>query len=71
MNVSFLQPRQELRPHIKSLWVCESALGLPATDRSLAAPNGCPKLIVPYENSDSARRHAGDHDRCQTHGAHT
>jgi AraC-like DNA-binding protein len=51
MNVSFLQPRQELRPHIKSLWVCESALGLPATDRSLAAPNGCPKLIVPYENS--------------------
>ena len=51
MDLSFIQPRQELRPYIKSFWVCESAVGLPETDRSLAAPNGCPKLIVPYENS--------------------
>ncbi len=51
MDLSFIQPRQELRPYIKSFWVCESAVGLPETDRSLAAPNGCPKLIVPCENS--------------------
>jgi hypothetical protein len=51
MDLSFIQPQQELRPYIKSFWACESAVGMPATDRSLAAPNGCPKLIVPYENS--------------------
>jgi AraC-like DNA-binding protein len=51
MDLSFIQPRKELRPYIRSFWVCESAVGLPENDRSLAAPNGCPKLIVPYENS--------------------
>ena len=29
----------------------ESATGIPLTDRSLAVPNGCSKLIIPYENS--------------------
>lgn len=51
MRISFIQPRPELRPHISSLWVFESDVGMPRTDRSLAAPNGCPKLIIPYENT--------------------
>jgi len=51
MNLSFVQPRRELHRYIKSFWVFESAVGMPSTDRSLAAPNGCPKLIIPYENS--------------------
>jgi AraC-like DNA-binding protein len=29
----------------------ESAFGLPQSDFSTAAPNGCPKLIIPCENS--------------------
>jgi AraC-like DNA-binding protein len=51
MRLSFLQARPELQPHIESLWVFESRLGMPLTDQSLAAPNGCPKLIIPCENS--------------------
>ena len=51
MRLSFIRPRQELRPYIESFWVFESATGIPLTNRSLAVPNGCAKLIIPYENS--------------------
>src|SRR4029077_9369259 len=51
MELSFVQPRPELRPYIESVWVFESAIGMPIGDKSLAAPNGCPKLIILYENS--------------------
>ena len=51
MKLTFIQPRRELSSRIESLWVFESDFGLPAIDESLAAPNGCAKLIIPYENS--------------------
>lgn len=51
MRISFVQPRPELRPYIESFWVFESHSGMPSADTSMAAPNGCPKLIIPYENS--------------------
>ena len=51
MRVSFVQPRPELQPYIESFWVFESPVGMPQSDTSMAAPNGCPKLIIPYENS--------------------
>jgi AraC-like DNA-binding protein len=51
MKLSFVQPRAELQPYIESFWIFESAIGMPAADRSMAAPNGCAKLIIPYENS--------------------
>jgi len=51
MKLTFLKPWQHLQPYIKSMWVFESAFGMPQTDTSLAAPNGCPKLILLYENS--------------------
>lgn len=51
MNLSFVPPRAELRPFIESFWVFRSALGMPRQDTSIAAPNGCSKLIIPYENS--------------------
>ena len=51
MRLSFVQPRPELRPYIESFWVCESDTGMALGDRSLAVPNGCAKLIIPYENS--------------------
>lgn len=51
MNISFVEPLHELRPYIKFLWVFESATGMPASEQSMAAPNGCPKLIIPCENS--------------------
>ena len=50
MKLNFVKPRQELQLYIKALWVFESADGVPPTDRSLAAPNGSPKLILLYEN---------------------
>jgi AraC-like DNA-binding protein len=51
MKLSFIQPRPELRAYIHSFWIFESPVGMPASESSLAAPNGCPKLIIPYENS--------------------
>jgi len=51
MKISFVTPGAELRPYVESFWVLESADGLPATANSIAAPNGCSKLIVPYDNS--------------------
>ena len=51
MRLSFVKPRQELQPYIESLWVFESATGIPLTGGNLAVPNGCSKLIIPYENS--------------------
>lgn len=51
MKITFVQPRTELRPHIDALWIFESEIGLPSDDTSLAAPNGCSKLIIPYKNS--------------------
>ncbi|HTP12913.1 MAG TPA: helix-turn-helix domain-containing protein [Bacteroidota bacterium] len=51
MNVSFVEPRSELKPCIQSIWVFESSIGMPPSDVSLVAPNGSPKLIIQYENS--------------------
>jgi hypothetical protein len=51
VKLSFVEPRRELKPYIQSIWVFESPTGMPASDTSLAAPNGCPKLIVQYDNS--------------------
>lgn len=51
MKISFVQPRAELRHFIESFWVFRSAVGMPQQDTSLAAPNGCAKLIIPYQNS--------------------
>lgn len=51
MKLTFVKPRPELRPYIESFWVFESPTGFPANDTSIAAPNGCSKLIIPYENS--------------------
>lgn len=51
MEISFVKPHPELRPYIESFWVLESPAGLPPSATSIAAPNGCSKLIIPYENS--------------------
>jgi AraC-like DNA-binding protein len=51
MNLSFVEPRRELRPYIKSFWVFESSTGMPTTHMSFLAPNGYPKMVIPYENS--------------------
>jgi uncharacterized protein DUF6597 len=51
MTLSFIKPRRELEPYIESLWIFEIPNGLAAAARSIAAPNGCPKLIFLNENS--------------------
>jgi AraC-like DNA-binding protein len=51
MKIVFIEPRLELQPYIESFWVFESPIGFPTNDTSLAAPNGCSKLIIPFENS--------------------
>jgi len=51
MKFSFFEPRTELKPYVRQICAIESPNGLPSSDTSIAAPNGCPKLIFPYENS--------------------
>jgi len=51
VKLSFLRPRDELRGHIQSIWLFESDSGLPVSDVNMAAPNGCPKLVVNFENA--------------------
>lgn len=51
MKLTFVHPRQELQPYVKSICAFESAVGMPQADTSLVAPNGSPKLILLYENS--------------------
>ena len=62
MKVTFVKPRHELKPYIESFWVLESPSGLPASDSSIAAPNGCSKLIIPYENSLVSQVHCVSSD---------
>jgi hypothetical protein len=47
----FFELRPELKPYVRQICAIESPTGLPSSDRSIAAPNGCPKLIFPYDNT--------------------
>ena len=51
MKISFIEPRTELKAYIKSIWIFESPVGMPQSAGSIAAPNGCPKIIINIENS--------------------
>jgi hypothetical protein len=51
MKLQFLPVLDELQPYIATVWLCESETGLPPTDATIVAPNGCPRMIVPFENS--------------------
>ena len=51
MKLSFVEIRAELKPYIQAFWIFESSIGMPASEANLAAPNGCPKLIIPCENT--------------------
>ena len=51
MKITFVRPRLELQNYIESFWAFESPTSFPAGDRSVVTPNGCSKLIIPYENS--------------------
>ena len=68
MRLTFVQPRPELRPHIESFWVFECDAGLPSADTSIAAPNGCAKLIIPYRNSLLSRHPGGRPQETKAHG---
>lgn len=51
MKMEFVPRREELKPFVHLIWTFESPVGMPASDANLAAPNGCPKLILNCENS--------------------
>ena len=68
MRLTFVRPWPELRSYIESLWVFESDAGFPATDTSIAAPNGCSKLIIPYKNSLWSRHPGGRSEETKEHG---
>ena len=47
----FFEPRPALKPYVRQICAIESPTGFPSHDKSVAAPNGCAKLIFPYDNS--------------------
>ena len=51
MKLSFVEPIDELKSYIKSIWIFESPIGMPPSDLSMAAPNGCCKIIINCGNS--------------------
>ena len=51
MKFTFFKPIAELKPYIGSIWVFESSVGMQPSDSSLAAPNGCCKIIINCGNS--------------------
>ncbi|WP_083636253.1 AraC family transcriptional regulator [Bradyrhizobium sp. AS23.2] len=51
MKVAFARPRPELSAHVEAVWIFESDFGLPPEDTTVSVPNGCSRLIIPYENS--------------------
>ena len=57
MKVSFIKVRDQLKPFIQSIWVVESPGGMPASDSNVAAPKGCPKLIVTLDNTIRSTAH--------------
>jgi AraC-like DNA-binding protein len=51
MNVSFVQPQQQLAPYVAFIWVFESSFGVPMTDSRIIVPDGRAKIIVPFSNA--------------------
>jgi AraC-like DNA-binding protein len=50
VKLSFINPRAELQPYVQSIWLFESGIGIPASDNSIVAPNGCTRLAIHYDN---------------------
>jgi hypothetical protein len=51
MNVSFIQPEQQLAPYVAFIWVFESRFGVPVADSRIIVPDGRAKIILPYRNA--------------------
>jgi AraC-like DNA-binding protein len=44
-------PHPQLAPFIQSFWIFQSDLGHAATSSRVIAPNGCLKIVLPFENA--------------------
>jgi AraC-like DNA-binding protein len=51
MNVSFIQPEQQLAPYVAFIWVFESSFGVPMADSRIIVPDGRAKIILPFGNA--------------------
>jgi hypothetical protein len=51
MNVSFIQPEQQLAPYVAFMWVFESSFGVPMADSRIIVPDGRAKIILPFGNA--------------------
>ncbi len=56
MKLTFIEPREELKAYVSQLWLFESVNGL-AAHGTLIAPNGKPKIIIPYKSVLSTTDH--------------
>jgi AraC-like DNA-binding protein len=50
MKISFTETVKQLQPYVSSVWVYESAFGVPAADARIIVPNGTAKILIPIKN---------------------
>ncbi len=55
MQLTPILPFPQLSSFIRSFWLFESDFGNPVTSSRVIAPNGCVKIILPFENELFAR----------------
>ncbi len=48
MIIKWFKPILQLKQHISMIWAFENPVGISRDDVGLIAPNGCMKLIIPY-----------------------
>jgi AraC-like DNA-binding protein len=56
MKLRTIEPKEELKPYIHSIWIFESAEGTPRQSSRVIVPNGRAKIIIPYMNALTASK---------------
>lgn len=57
MKVQFVETLPELKQHIQAAWILDCPTGIPSgCCKTVAAPNGCPKLVIPVKNTLTSLR---------------
>jgi len=54
MQITFIQPEEQLVHYIHQLWIFESNAGISKLDSRIIVPDGRAKIIVPYKQDASA-----------------
>jgi AraC-like DNA-binding protein len=65
MQLTPITPFPQLSSFIRSFWLFESDFGNPLTSSRVIAPNGCVKIILPFENELFASSNSLSQQHCE------